>query len=496
MSSSPKPIKKPIKKPQKKSIAKISFANATQKSIAIHCCDHKTWPALLKKLDSAHGAFAKAFGFIAKSGQVCFLPALPEDFATKNNRTKNTANAPAIVAVLFGLGDTSLPNYDAFLPGKLAEVLPAGTYHFETLPPREDLAALAFLLGSYQFSRYKKSTKILSKLIAPKTVSANRLELLANAVCDGRTLINTPANDLGPQELAAHAKALGMAFKGQVNIIAGVKLAKDFPLLEAVGRGAVRPPCLVDMRFGKPTYPRVTLVGKGVVFDTGGLDIKPANGMDLMKKDMAGAATALALAQMILAANLPVRLRVILPIVENAIGGAAFRPGDIFMSRKGISVEIGNTDAEGRLILADALALADEEKPELLFDFATLTGAARVALGPDLPPFYTDDEALAAAIAKHGARVNDPVWRMPLWPAYEAMLDSKNADMNNAPASGMAGSVTAALFLKRFVTQTKSWVHFDIYGWVPAAKPGRPFGGEIQTARLLFDLLEQRMQSK
>ena len=308
-----------------------------------------------------------------------------------------------------------------------------------------------------------------------------------------RDLVNTPANDLGPAGLEAAALRLAKAFGAKVKVIRGADLLKqNFPLIHAVGRASASAPRLVDFTWGPPRAPKVTLVGKGVCFDTGGLDIKPSSSMLLMKKDMGGAATALGLAQMIMAAKLKVRLRVLLPIVENSISSDAFRPSDIFPSRKGLSVEIGNTDAEGRLILADALTLADDEAPELLFDFATLTGAARVALGPELPPFYTGSDALARDIARHGEAVNDPVWRMPLWNPYDRWLDGKISDLNSAPGGGFAGSITAALFLRRFVEKTVNWAHFDIYAWTPAARPGRPEGGESQSARLLFDLLSAR----
>ncbi len=308
----------------------------------------------------------------------------------------------------------------------------------------------------------------------------------------GRDLINTPTNDMGVPELVAAAQQLAQSHKAQVHLVEGEELAQDFPLIHAVGKGAAQAPCLLDMSWGDVSAPKVTLVGKGVVFDTGGLDLKPANAMFLMKKDMGGAATALALAHMIMAAHLPVRLRVILPIVENSVSGASFRPSDIIRCRKGICVEIGDTDAEGRLILADALALADEENPDLLVDLATLTGAARVALGPDLPPFYTFDDRLAQELAQAAFDVHDPLWRMPLWAPYATMLDSKNADTSNISSGGFAGSITAALFLAKFVEKAKSWVHLDIYGWTPDARPGRPVGGEIQAARALFELLQRR----
>ncbi len=268
-------------------------------------------------------------------------------------------------------------------------------------------------------------------------------------------------------------------------------LKQNFPLIHAVGRASPRAPRLIDITWGDPAAPKITLVGKGVCFDTGGLDIKPSSGMLIMKKDMGGAACVLGAAHMIMDAKLKVRLRVLIPAVENAISGEAFRPLDIYRSRKGITVEIGNTDAEGRLVLADALALADEEKPELIVDMATLTGAARVALGPDLPAFFATDDALAADVARHAQAENDPVWRLPLWKPYDSMLDSKTADINNV-GGAFAGSITAALFLNRFVTAAKAWAHFDIYGWTPSARPARPEGGECQVARALYALLKER----
>ena len=320
-----------------------------------------------------------------------------------------------------------------------------------------------------------------------------RVVRMAEGQALARDLVNTPATDMGPDALEAAALALASRHKAKAGVIRGADLLrKNFPLIHAVGRAAARPPRLVDFTWGPVKGPKVTLVGKGVCFDTGGLDLKPSSAMLLMKKDMAGAATALALAHMIMDAKLPVRLRVLLPIVENSVAGDAFRPGDIYPSRKGLTVEIGNTDAEGRLILADALALADEEAPELLFDFATLTGAARVALGPDLPPFYTMDDALAGDIAARGFAAADPVWRLPLWEPYDALLDGKISTINNVSSGPFAGSITAALFLRRFIEKTPSWTHFDIYGWNPSTKPGRPEGGETQTARLLYGLIEHR----
>jgi leucyl aminopeptidase len=309
-------------------------------------------------------------------------------------------------------------------------------------------------------------------------------------------LINTPANDLGPSALAAAARALAEAHGAEVGETVGEDLlAANLPLIHAVGRAAAEPPRLVDFSWGDATAPRVTLVGKGVTFDTGGLDIKLPPSMLLMKKDMGGAANVLGLARMIMEARLPVRLRVLLPIVENSISGSAFRPSDILTSRKGTTVEIGNTDAEGRLILADALTLADEEAPDLLIDMATLTGAARVALGPDLPPFYTHDDALAVALSAHALAEADPVWRMPLWPPYDDWVEGQVGDISNAPDKPFAGSITAALFLSRFVDHAASHVHFDIYGWTPQMKPHAPRGGAAQAIRALFSLIRCRYRA-
>ncbi len=395
--------------------------------------------------------------------------------------------------VLFGLEGHAARFRDPFLPGKLAGVLPAAVYRFANAPHDTALAVLAWALTAYRFDRYKKKKDDQPQLVPPDEIDLARIKALAAGVTLGRDLINTPANDMDPDALETAAVTLAAQFGTEAAITIGDDLLKEnFPLIHAVGRAAAKPPRLVDFSWGPEDAPKVTLVGKGVCFDTGGLDIKPSSGMYLMKKDMGGAATALALAHMIMARGLPVRLRVLLPIVENAISANAMRPSDVYPSRKGLSVEIGNTDAEGRMILADALALADEDAPELLFDFATLTGAARAALGPDLPPFYTENEPLAAAIAQHAATANDPVWRLPLWQPYDKLIDSKIADITNNAASSFAGSITAALFLKRFVDKSKAWTHFDIYAWTPSAKPGRPEGAEVQAARLIFDLLESR----
>ncbi len=399
--------------------------------------------------------------------------------------------AGKLAGVLFGLEEADDPAKDLFRPGALAGLLPPGTYRFANAPHDARLGALAFALGSYQFARYRKAQTRDVRLVVPDGVDGEDLSRIVEASTLARDLINTPSNDMGPAELEEAARALAKQHGAKIDVTSGDRLAKEFPLVAAVGAGSARAPRLIDITWGKDGDPKITLVGKGVAFDTGGLDIKSDAGMLNMKKDMGGAATAFALGHMIMARKLKVRLRIIVPAVENAISGTSFRPRDIYTSRKGISVEIGNTDAEGRLILADALALASEDKPALIVDFATLTGAARVALGPDVPPFFTDDDALAAEFMRHGAAENDPVWRMPLWRPYESMLDSKVADLNNVGAGGHGGAITAALFLRRFV-DAPSWLHLDIFAWTPSAKPGRPEGAELQSARALYAMLAAR----
>jgi leucyl aminopeptidase len=395
--------------------------------------------------------------------------------------------------VLFGLEDEHAKSRDLFRPGSLPGLLPPGVYHFGNAPHDARLAALAFALGCYRFSRYRKNEAPEVRLVPPEGVDAADLARMAEATALARDLINTPSNDMGPEELEGAARRVATRYGASFSCIVGDDLLQqNFPLVHAVGMASPRAPRLIDFSWGDPAHPKVSLVGKGVCFDTGGLDLKPSSSMLIMKKDMGGAANVLALAQMVMDAKLKVRLRVVIPAVENAVAGNAFRPLDIFKSRKGPTVEIGNTDAEGRLVLADALALADEETPDLLVDLGTLTGAARVALGPDLPPFYTNDETLASSVTAHAKGENDPLWRMPLWPAYDSWLDSKVADINNAPSGGFAGSITCALFLQRFVEQAKSWLHVDIFGWTPSAKPGRPEGGECQAARAIYKLLSQR----
>jgi leucyl aminopeptidase len=428
-------------------------------------------------LDAGTRVFARAAGYEPRPGNHLLVPG-PDG---------------KLGGVLFGIENPKAANRNPFLPGKLADVLPSGTYRFANKTQNPRLAALAFALGSYRFTRYRKGDGKVVRLEVPDGVDAGEISRIAEAAFLARDLINTPANDMGPAELEKAAGDVAARYGAKISAIVGDDLlAQNFPLIHTVGRAAAGAPRLIDMTWGDAKAPKVTLVGKGVCFDSGGLDIKPDSAMLIMKKDMGGAANVLALAQMMMDAKLKLRLRVLIPAVENAISGSAMRPLDIYRSRKGITVEIGNTDAEGRLVLADALALADEEAPELLIDMGTLTGAARVALGPELPPFYTDDEALAAKVAQHAAAENDPVWRLPLWKPYETMLDSKTADINNVSTASFAGSITCALFMRRFVESSKAWLHFDIYAWTPSGKPGRPEGGECQAARAVYALLKER----
>ena len=403
----------------------------------------------------------------------------------------DATGAPA--GYVLGLGDGTDPLVAGVLPPGLPEravvrLVPAAPGASVTA-----LDALGVALGAYRFTRYKAAPRAMARVVAPDGVDMAEVTRTAAAVTLVRDLVNTPTEDMGPDALEAAARRLASDHGASARVIAGDELlAQNYPMIHAVGRASARAPRLIDLTWGREGAPKVTLVGKGVCFDTGGLDIKPSSGMRLMKKDMGGAANALGLAAMIMGAGLDVRLRVLIPAVENAIAGNAFRPGDVLQTRKGLTVEIGNTDAEGRLILGDALAEADSEQPDLLVDLATLTGAARVALGADLPPFFTGDEALAAELAAAGQAVSDPLWRLPLWSPYADMLSSDIADIANAGESGFAGAITAALFLKRFVTATPAWVHLDIYAWNQKARPGRPKGGEAMAIRALYHLVKAR----
>lgn len=457
----------------------LRLADPTDAALPLELVAEADWPARRERLAEAHRAWAAAQGFTGALGAVLVLPEA----------------SGGIARALVGWGSPAARARGRFHLGGAASKLPAAVWRLETVlgPEEAEEAALGWLLAGYVFDRYRVQKGLQAGLVAPAGVERARVEAIAAGAALAQDLVNTPAADLGPAGLEAAFRDLADRHGARARVVRGeALLSEGFPMIHAVGRASAEAPRLLDMVWGPEGAPKVTLVGKGVCFDTGGLDIKPADGMRLMKKDMGGAATAMGLAETVMRRGLPVRLRVLVPAVENAIAGNAFRPGDVLRSRKGLTVEVNNTDAEGRLILADALALADEEAPGLLFCLATLTGAARVALGPDLPPFYTDDEGLAGEIAEAARAVRDPLWRMPFWTPYEELIEPGIADLDNAPGGGMAGSVTAALFLRRFVTATRGFAHLDLYAWTPAAKPGRPKGAAYQGARALFRVIEAR----
>jgi leucyl aminopeptidase len=431
--------------------------------------------AFSARLPAAQAAWLSATGWTPAAGALALLP----------------GEGGALAGAALGLGDAAARSRGRFAVAQAAARLPGGAWHLATPldPDARDEAALAWLLGLYRFDRYRSpATRPPAQLVAPAGLDVARTEAIAAGEALTRDLINTPASDMGPDELEAAAFALAADHGASAAAVRGDDLlAQNFPMIHAVGRASPRAPRLIDLRWGE-AGPRLTLVGKGVCFDTGGLDLKPSASMLLMKKDMGGAATVLGLARMIMALGLPLRLRVLVPAVENAVAGNAFRPRDILRSRKGLTVEVNNTDAEGRLVLADALALAVEDAPDLLVSMATLTGAARVAVGPDLAPYFTDDDTVAASLEAAAARVRDPVWRLPFWAPYEPTIEPGIADLDNAPSGGMAGSITAALFLRRFVEGAR-YLHFDIYGHQPADAPGRPKGGVGQGARAVLDAL-------
>ena len=380
----------------------------------------------------------------------------------------------------------------------LSDRLPAYTYHVANELRRDAATHLlaGWLMGAYRMTRYRsvQPTTQRAVLVVPKEADRAYAEAAAAGSSFARDLINTPANDMGPEELAAAATDLATRFGARSSVIMGDELrARDFHLIQGVGQGSPRQPRLIDLRWGNDSARKITLVGKGVCFDTGGLDIKPSSGMLLMKKDMGGAACTLGLAQMLMQLDAPVQLRVLIPAVENSVDGNSYRPGDVLRSKKGLSVEIGNTDAEGRLVLADALAEADVERPELLIDMATLTGAARVALGPEIPAAFSTDESLLTALRITGEAEADPIWPLPLWAGYDDELTSKIADLGNVSAAPFAGSIIGALFLKRFVTASPAWLHIDLYAWNAKDRPGRPVGAEAQCIRALYRLIRSRV---
>ncbi len=434
--------------------------------------------AWLKAAPAAARNWVEGNGFAAKPGELCVIPG------------RDGQPARALAAIAGGESPDDLW-HAAGWPLRL----PKGSYRLDPEPDAAQATRLAigWALGSYSFTRYKAAARPAAELVWPANADRPHVERTARAADLVRDLVNTPAEDMGPAELARAAKDLAEELDLDIEITKGEALRKrNFPLIHAVGRASERAPRLIDLRWGDAAHPKVTIIGKGVCFDTGGLDLKPESGMRLMKKDMGGGAHALGLARMIVEAKLKVRLRVLVPAVENSVSGNAFRPLDVIRSRQGLTVEIGNTDAEGRLILADALTLACEEKPGLIVDFATLTGAARVALGPELPALFCNDDEVAAALARHAQAEADPLWRLPLWRSYRSRLDSKTADINNVSDGPFAGSITAALFLQEFVSPGIPWVHFDLYAWNAWTRPGRPEGAEAQTLRAVFRTIAER----
>lgn len=443
-------------------------------AVPIHAVRASEWESFAAARADSLRKLAGAHDFRGQQGRILLVP----------------ATDGAIERVLFGLGDKPTP----MLFGLLGQHLPAGDYAIAWAPREFDatLMATAWAMGTYAFARYRPRRRALPRLVAPEGADYAEARRLFDAVRLARDLVNTPANDMDPDGLHAAAESVasdcGATFEA---VVGDALLAQNYPMIHAVGRAAKQAPRLLRLSWGAPDALRVSLVGKGVTFDSGGLDIKPDTGMRLMKKDMGGAAVALSLGRYVMQAQLPVRLEIVLPVVENAISGDAFRPGDVVPTRKGLSVEVDNTDAEGRLILSDALTRACEDSPDLLLDFATLTGAARVALGPDITPFYSDDETLVADLAKASAQTHDALWRLPLWDAYDAEMDSPVADLKNTGEPGMAGSIYGGLFLRKFVSAPR-WAHFDIYAWTPKDKPARPAGADAQALRACAALIRAR----
>ncbi len=450
------------------------LARAARGTLAITPLTREKFAAWRDAQDSRGRNWVAGQGFTGAEGQICVL--------------SDNEGRPSAVA--FGL-DEAAPFWSyAALPANL----PAGSYRLAPplAPPRAEIAALGWLVGSYRFERYRQGPgKDFPRLVKPAKADRTRVEALAAGIHLTRDLINTPANDMGPAELAKAARTLARRFNGRVSLVTGKALLdKNFPLIHAVGRASATAPRLIDLRWGR-SGPKVTLVGKGVCFDSGGLDLKSASGMLTMKKDMGGAAHVLGLAEAVMASGLKLQLRVLIPAVENAVSGNAFRPLDILKSRQGRTVEIGNTDAEGRLVLADALSLACEEKPSLILDFATLTGAARVALGTELPALFANHDETAETFLSQGRSLGDPLWRLPLHQPYRRLLDSKIADINNVSSGGYGGAITAALFLESFIDRTSPWLHVDLMAWNLAGRPGRPEGGEAMGLRAAYGLLSR-----
>jgi len=456
----------------------LPFVDRASSALSVQLVLQPRWKAWLKEQPAARRAWLESSGLSGKAGDLSVFP----------GRDGKAAGAVLVLPAKPVLWDV----------GALATRLPSGTWKLAdtaTLSPTD--AAVAIGLGTWRFERYKaKKAKPGPKIMWPQGADKARATAIIEAISLARDLITTPSSDMGPAELAAAAQELATQHKAKISVIVGEDLLKkNYPMVHAVGRASTRAPRLIDLTWGKESDPKVTLVGKGVCFDTGGLDLKPASGMLNMKKDMGGAATMMAVAAMVMACKLPVRLRLLIPAVENSVSGNAFRPLDVVPTRKGITVEIGNTDAEGRLILCDALHEGAAEKPTIMVDCATLTGAARVALGTDLPALFCNDDTLADQLIASGKDVTDPMWRMPLFRGYRRLLDSKVADINNAPGVAFGGAITAALYLQEFVPDDVPWAHFDMMAWNNSSRPGRPEGGEAQAARAIFATIEKRVKS-
>lgn len=449
------------------------FSANEKKAIPILLLAPQAFSTWLAKQSTATKNWIKATHFKAEQGSLCLLP----------------DNQGRLSQVIFGLVD----HKNFWSTGHLSLVLPERHYYFEVTDKEYANFALAWGLGAYQFSHYKKFNKKPAQLFLPKKSEVSLVNNLVESIYLVRDLINIPTDDLGPSELAHAAEKLAKTYKAKIKHVVGDQLLKqNFPCIHTVGRASDDAPRLIDIRWGKPKHPKVTLVGKGVCFDTGGLDLKSSSAMLLMKKDMGGAAHVLGLARMIMTAKLPICLRVLIPAVENAVSGNAFRPGDIIKSRKGMTIEIGNTDAEGRLVLADALTEAVSEKPDLLIDMSTLTGAARVAVGTEISAFFCNSDKVANSMVEHGQRVLDPIWRLPLYAPYREALNSSIADINNTGSDSYAGAITAALFLQEFVPSDIPWMHFDMMAWNLKSRPGRPVGGEAMALRAVFSYLMER----
>jgi leucyl aminopeptidase len=456
-------------------LSTLLAADKGQPATSLILADKKGFEDWLKGQPERVRQAVSAQGFRAEGYQLAILPGEKADWSAV-------------------LGVANVHELSPWCLAKAAETLPEGAYRIAGSGPGP--ATLGWLLGQYRFDRYKQDPKAKGPrvLLTPEPARIEETLLLAVATHLVRDLVNIPAQDLGPAELESAVSALAKTHSAALSTTSGDHLEREYPMIAAVGRAASadRAPRLIELEWGDARHPRIAIVGKGVCFDSGGLDIKPSSGMRLMKKDMGGAAHALALAMLVMRSRLPVRLHLLIPAVENAVSGNAFRPGDVLKSRKGLTVEIGNTDAEGRLILGDALTKAAEGDPELILDFATLTGAARVALGPDLPALFANDDSLAGELLSAGEKVADPLWRMPLWKAYDEMFSSDIADFANASDQPLAGAVTAALFLQKFVPEGMPWAHFDTFAWRQAAKPGRPKGGDALGLRASWAMLKGR----